>query len=200
MRYKIINGKIITPYRILREGVVVIENGKICEVSESPVEFPDAEIINAEGHYVSPGFIDLHTHGAGNSDFMDGTVEAFLTVAETHARYGTTGLYPTTVASTNEELFRTYEIYRKAKTLNGKGATFLGFHLEGPYFAMSQKGAQDAKYIRNPHPDDYMEILAAIDDIARWSTAPELEGSKGFAEALTARGILPAIAHSDAIY
>ena len=200
MRYKIINGKIITPYRVINDGVVCIENDRISEVSEQNVEFPDAELIDAGGHYVSPGFIDLHTHGAGNCDFMDGTVEAFLTIAETQARYGTTGLYPTTVASTNEELYKTYKVYCQAKALNSKGAAFLGFHQEGPYFAMNQKGAQDAKYIRNPHPDDYMEILNTIGDIARWSGAPELEGSKAFAETLVTRGILPAIAHSDAVY
>jgi N-acetylglucosamine-6-phosphate deacetylase len=65
---------------------------------------------------------------------------------------------------------------------------------------MNQKGAQDAKYIRNPYPDDYMPVLDASDDIARWSAAPELEGSKEFAEMLMQRNILPAIAHSDAIY
>ena len=200
MRYKIINGKIITPYRILAEGVVCIENGKLCEVSEQPVEFPDAEVIDAGGHYVSPGFIDLHTHGADNCDFMDGTVEAFLKIAEAQARNGTTGLYATTVASTNEELYRTYDVYRQAKAQHVGGAAFLGFHLEGPYFAMSQKGAQDATYIRSPHPDDYLEILANTGDIARWSVAPELEGSKAFAETLMARGILPAIAHSAATY
>ena len=200
MRTKIINGKIITPYRMFTGGVICIENGKICEVSEKNVDFPDAEIIDAGGHSVSPGFIDLHTHGAGNSDFMDGSVEAFLKIAETHARYGTTGLYPTTLASTNEELYKTFEIYRQAKALNTQGAALLGFHLEGPYFAMSQKGAQDAKYVRNPHPDEYRKILASTGDIARWSAAPELEGSKAFAETLMSRGILPAIAHSDAIY
>jgi len=197
---KIINGKIITPYRIIPSGCLCIENGKISEISEVEINCPGFETIDAKGNYVSPGFIDIHTHGAGNSDFMDGTVEAYLKIAETHAQHGTTGLYPTTLASTNEELFKAFEIYRRAKAQNTQGAAFLGFHLEGPYFAMSQKGAQDPKYIRNPHPDHYMAILDATDDIARWSIAPELEGSKAFAETLTARGILPAIAHSDAIY
>jgi len=199
-RYKIINGKIITPYRIIPEGYVYIENGKILEVSENNIHFPNAEIINAQGNYISPGFIDLHTHGAGGSDFMDGTVEAYLQIAETHAQHGVTGLYPTTLASTKEELLKTFEVYRQAKAQNTKGAGFLGLHLEGPYFAMNQKGAQDAKYIRNPHPDDYMAILDATNDIARWSAAPELEGSKKFAETLLQHNILPAIAHSDAIY
>lgn len=200
MRTKIINGKIITPDRILKNGFICIENGKICEVGENDIDFPDAKVIDAQGLYVSAGFIDLHTHGAGNADFMDGSVQAFLQVAETHARHGTTGLYPTTLASTNEELFRTLEIYRQAKEQNTRGAEFLGFHLEGPYFAMSQKGAQDPKYIRNPSPDEYRTILNSTHDIARWSAAPELEGSRAFAEELTARGILPAIAHSDALY
>jgi len=199
-RIKIINGKIITPDRILSDGIVCIENGKICELSEENIDFPDAKIIDAQGHYVSPGFIDLHTHGAGGSDFMDGTVEAFLQIAETHAQHGVTGLYPTTLASTGDELFKTFDIYRQAKAQNAKGAAFLGLHLEGPYFSMNQKGAQDPKYIRNPHPDEYLKILDATDDIVRWSSAPELEGSKAFAETLCARGILPAIAHSDAIY
>ena len=200
MKTKIINGKVITPYRIIPAGCVCIENDKICEISKGDVHFPDAEIIDAKGHYVSPGFIDLHTHGAGNADFMDGTVKAYLQIAKTHAQYGTTGLYPTSLASTNEELFKTFEIYRQAQEQNTEGAAFLGFHLEGPYFAMNQKGAQDPKYIRNPHPDHYTAILDATDDIVRWSSAPELEGSKDFAETLVARNILPAIAHSDAIY
>ena len=200
MRTKISNGKIITPDRILKNGFICIENGKICEAGEIDIDFPDAEVIDAQGLYVSPGFIDLHTHGAGNADFMDGSVQAFLQVAETHAKHGTTGLYPTTLASTNEELFRTLEIYRQAKEQNTRGAEFLGFHLEGPYFAMSQKGAQDPKYIRNPSPDEYRTILDSTHDIARWSAAPELEGCQAFAEELVARGILPAIAHSDAVY
>ena len=199
-RKKIFNGKVITPYRIIQNGCVCIEDGKICEVSECDIDFPDAEIIDARGNYISPGFIDLHSHGSGGSDFMDGTIDAYLQIAETHARHGVTGLYPTTLASTNDELFQTFEIYRQAKQRNTKGAAFLGFHLEGPYFAMSQRGAQDPKYIRNPQPDDYLAILDATDDIARWSAAPELEGSKKFAETLVSRGILPAIAHSDAIY
>ena len=200
MRIKINNGKIITPDRIIPNGCVCIENGKILETSDKDIHFPEAEIISAQGNYVSPGFIELHTHGAGGSDFMDGTVEAFLQIAETHARHGVTGFYPTTLASTNEELFKSLEIYRQAKERNKRGAAFLGLHLEGPYFSMNQKGAQDAKYIRNPHPSDYLPVLNASDDIARWSAAPELEGSKEFAETLVNRNILPAIAHSDAIY
>jgi N-acetylglucosamine-6-phosphate deacetylase len=199
-RIKIINGKILTPFRLIPDGLVCVEDGKICEVTGSNIDFPGAEVIDARGNYISPGFIDLHTHGAGGCDFMDGTVEACLKAVETHAQYGTTGLYATTLASTTEELLTTFDIYRQAAARNTKGAALLGLHLEGPYFSMKQKGAQDAKYIKNPHPDEYLKILAASKDIARWSSAPELEGSQEFARELVNRGILPAIAHSDAIY
>ncbi|MDR2232368.1 MAG: N-acetylglucosamine-6-phosphate deacetylase [Tannerella sp.] len=198
MKYKIINGKIITPGRIISGGCLCLENGKIRDLSETDVDFPNAEIIDVQGCYVSPGFIEMHTHGGGGCDFMDGTVEAYLHIANTHAQHGTTSLYPTTLASTPEELFRTFEIYRQAKVQNSRGASMMGLHLEGPYFAMNQRGAQDPRYIRNPHPDEYLPALDASDDIARWSEAPELEGSREFARALVSRGILPAIAHSDA--
>jgi len=199
-RIKIKNGKVITPNRIIPDGSVYIENNKIVEVSEKDILFPDSEIIDAQGNYISPGFIDIHTHGAGGCDFMDCTVEAYLKIAETQAKHGVTGLYPTTLASSNEELLKSFEVYNQAKKQNTKGAAFLGLHLEGPYFSMNQKGAQDSKYIRNPHPEDYLQILNATNDIARWSAAPELEGSKEFAKTLKKHNILPAIAHSDAIY
>ena len=181
-------------------GTVYIESGKIREVSEGNIEVADAQVIDAQGLYVSPGFIDMHTHGAGNHDFMDGTVEAYLKSAETHAAYGTTSLYPTTLASTVDELMHTFSVYNEAKSKNRKGASFLGLHLEGPYFSMKQKGAQDPKYIRNPEKEEYLSILQASNEIKRWSSAPELSGSKEFAETLRAFDVLPAIAHSDAIY
>ncbi|WP_455497949.1 N-acetylglucosamine-6-phosphate deacetylase [Coprobacter sp.] len=199
-RIKIFNGNIITPYRTITNGTIIIENGIIQEVTESLVEISDAETIDAGGAWITPGFIDLHTHGAGNHDFMDGTVEAYLQAARTHAAHGTTLLFPTTLTSTKKLLFETFDIYRKAKKLNREGAAFGGLHLEGPYFAMSQKGAQDPRYILHPDPKDYMEILEQSTDIVRWSAAPELPGALPFARELTQRHILPSIAHTDAIY
>jgi N-acetylglucosamine-6-phosphate deacetylase len=198
-KLKIVNGKILTPNRMI-SGTIYAESGQIREVSESNPEIPDAYIIDAKGCYVSPGFIDIHTHGAGNHDFMDGTLEAYLQIAKTHAAYGTTSLYPTTMASTMEELEQTFSVYKEAKTKNKKGASLMGLHLEGPYFSMNQRGAQDPKYIRNPDKEEYLMILKNAEHIARWSSAPELEGSKEFAETLRSFNILPAIGHSDAIY
>jgi len=196
---KIHNGKIISPYRIF-EGTVIIEGSKIREVVQGNVEVAGATEIDAKGKYISPGFIDIHVHGGGGHDFMDGSEEAFLKIAETHAQYGTTGLMPTTLTSELDELYHTLELYKQANQNNTKGAQFLGMHLEGPYFAMSQRGAQDPRYIRNPDPKEYMEILSRSNDIKRWSAAPELKGAIEFGNHLRSKGILVAMAHTDAIY
>ncbi|SDK14709.1 N-acetylglucosamine-6-phosphate deacetylase [Pedobacter sp. ok626] len=199
-RLKIYNGQIITPYKTIKQGTVLISDGKIVATQEGNLDFPDADEIDAKRNYISPGFIDLHIHGGGGHDFMDNTVEAFLGIAETHARYGTTAMCPTTLTSEKEDLLETLRIYEQADKLNDKGAEFIGMHLEGPYFALSQKGAQDPRYIRDPDPAEYKEILAASSIIKRWSAAPELKGAIEFGRYLKSKGVLAAVAHTDAIY
>ena len=217
------NANIILISRVIYGGYIVCEDGVISEYGEgtytvnpddpqsyslisksfggglSPEEY-DYTFIDAGGNYVSAGFIDIHTHGAGGFDFMDNTVEAYIGVAETHAKYGTTSLLPTTLASSNEELFKSLTVYKEANALNKKGSEFLGIHLEGPYFSDEQCGAQDPKYLRNPDPDEYNAILDFSDDIVRWSLAPELPGALDFGAKLRSRKILASIAHSNAIY
>ena len=197
---KITNGTLITPYRYVRGGTVVVEGGLIRGIHEGEVDVPGATELNAGGNYVAPGFIDIHVHGGGGHDFMDGTEEAFLKIAEVHARYGTTALVPTTLTAEKEDLLKTLDVYERARQSNSRGAAFLGIHLEGPYFAMSQRGAQDPRYIRNPDPEEYEEILAYSSSIVRWSAAPELEGAILFGRRLRQKGILAAIAHTDAVY
>ncbi|QMU26964.1 N-acetylglucosamine-6-phosphate deacetylase [Adhaeribacter radiodurans] len=199
-KLKLYNGRIITPYRIIPNGTILINEGKITAVSEGNIEVADAREIDVQGKYIAPGFIDIHVHGGGGHDFMDGTEEAFLKIAETHARYGTTAMLPTTLTSTHEELLQTLEIYEQADKNNKKGAQFLGLHLEGPYFAMTQRGAQDPRYIRDPDPKEYTDILARSASIKRWSAAPELKGAIEFGQYLRSKGILAAVAHTDAIY
>ena len=200
MKIKISNGTVLTPFRAIKNGTVVVEEGKIIGVHEDFVDVPEAEVIDAQGRYIAPGFIDIHVHGGGGADFMDGTEEAFLTVAELHARFGTTALVPTTLTAEKEDLLHTLDVYEKAHQSNTNGAAFLGIHLEGPYFALSQRGAQDPRYIRNPDPAEYEEILQYSSSIVRWSAAPELEGAIAFGQRLRQQGILAAIAHTDAYY
>ena len=195
------NAQLLLPDGRIVFGNLSFENGVITALSENEIAsgYSD-EVYDAAGNYLSAGFIDLHTHGAGGYDFMDGSEEAFLKAAEMHARHGTTSLCPTTLSSTNDELFETFDIYNRVKKKNFSGAQFLGLHLEGPYFAYNQRGAQDPKYLRNPSPDEYLKILDASDEILRWSLAPELEGALDFGKELRARHILPSIAHTDAIF
>jgi N-acetylglucosamine-6-phosphate deacetylase len=199
-KIKIHHARIITPYRTVDNGCLVIENGHISYLGERDIPVEDCLLIDALGYYVAPGFIDLHTHGAGGCDFMDGNAEAFCCAAEMHALHGATSIVPTTLTSTDEELKNTLEVYKIAKKANTKGSRFLGLHLEGPYFSMEQRGAQDPRYIRDPKPENYTKILGWSDDIIRWSAAPELDGALEFGRMLTARGVLASIAHSNAFF
>lgn len=197
----IYNGQIITVNGILPNGYVYIVGDKIAAIGERMMAVTaDVQLIDAGQRYVSPGFIDIHVHGGGGADFMDGTVAAFLTVAETHVKYGTTSLSPTTLTSDLENLFTILDAYKLANQQNHKGAQFIGVHLEGPYFSVNQRGAQDPKFIRNPDPAEYAQILAYSNDIARWSAAPELPGAIEFGKYVKSKGKILALAHTDATY
>ncbi len=197
---KIFNGKIITPDKIIDGGSIFVTGNTITAVSENNIEVEDAIEIDAHGKYISPGFIDIHVHGGGGCDFMDGNESAFLKIAETHAQYGTTAMLPTTLTSSKEDILQTLNVYEDANHNNINGAQFLGMHLEGPYFAMNQRGAQDPRYIRDPDPKEYIDILSRSSCIKRWSAAPELEGAIDFGRYVKSKGILPSVAHTDAIY
>ena len=109
-------------------------------------------------------------------------------------------MLPTTLTSTKELLLQTLDAYESANKKNINGAQFLGMHLEGPYISMNQKGAQDPQFIREPNPAEYKEILSKYSCIKRWSAAPELKGAIEFGRYMKSKNILPAIAHTDAIY
>lgn len=197
---KICNGQIITPYRIIPQGTIIVKDGIITSVSEGNPDVQGTVEIDAQGKYIAPGFIDIHLHGGGGHDFMDGSENAFIKAAEKHAEHGTTAMFPTTVAGDMDELREILSLYEKASKNNTNGAQFLGMHLEGPYFAKSQAGAQNPIYIKNPDPKEYMDIIEKFPFIKRWSSAPELDGSIAFGKYLVSKGILPAMAHTDAIY
>ena len=197
---KIINGNIITENEIISHGSILIEEGKIIAVEKGNIEGSDCTEIDATGKYVSPGFIDIHVHGGGGYDFMDESEEAFLNVAKLHAQYGTTSLLATTLTATKEGILNTLDIYNKVYQAPNEGAQLLGIHLEGPYFSMNQRGAQDPKFIRDPDPMEYMEILERSPHIKRWSIAPEKKGAIELGKILSKKGIIASMAHTDAIY
>lgn len=190
----------ILPSGKIEQGTLFVDHGKIAGIGERDEPFDEAPVIDARQQYVSPGFIDIHVHGGAGHDFMDGSVEAFLAIAQLHARYGTTAMLPTTLSASREELNATLDAYEQSVTRNDKGAAFIGMHLEGPYFAMAQRGAQDPRYIRDPDPDEYEAIIRRAPFIKRWSAAPELKGAFAFGDFMRAHGVLPAAAHTDAIF
>ncbi len=201
MKTLFINARVILRGEIIM-GSVLVENGKILTIQEGPWgDYPaDWKIIDAEKLYLSPGFIDIHTHGAGGCDFMDGK-DAIITASKSHMRHGTTTLLPTTVAVSREDLLKCTDDFKAAQREMKDGPHIPGLHLEGPYFSAEQKGAIDENFIRNPDPEEYKEVCErAGDSILRWSIAPERPGALEMGDYLAQRGILPTIGHSNAVY
>lgn len=201
MKTMISNGKVITPFRMIEKGTVVVENGVIVDIAEGDPPRYDSEVrvIDAAHKFISPGFIDMHTHGAGNAEVMDGTVEAIRIMCRTHAEYGTTSIVPTTPAARWEDIYRAVDAIREAQQNSG-GAQILGVHLEGPYCSAAEKGAQNPSFIKNPDPNEYLKIFDYWEGIKIMSVAPELDGGLQLGRELRKRGILAAIAHSNANY
>lgn len=129
---------------------------------------------------------------------MDGTPEAYHGASALHLRHGTTAMVPTTLAASKEELLRSFSVFERCRDGFADGAKLLGLHIEGPYIAKSQCGAQDPRFIREPDPAEYNELLDACPHILRWTIAPELPGAREMGLALLARGVLPSIGHSEA--
>lgn len=193
------NGRIILADRILDGYSVIVEDGVISDVTRGNTAAD--KVINLGGRYLAPGFIDMHTHGAGGHDFMDGTEEAIKGACMTHLSHGTTSIVPTTLTCLNSELFNFFEVFRKVKTGWHEGPNLLGIHLEGPFFNAAQAGAQDPKFLQLPTRENFMPILEAGGaDIMRISVAVELEGALELGEELKKRGVIAAIGHSDATY
>lgn len=195
------NANLILPETIW-EGYLIVEDNKIHTVGYGQ-DYPDLaydRTIDVGGKYLAPGFVELHSHGAGGADFMDGTLEAFTTACNTHLEHGTTTLLPTTLAADKDEIMRSIYCFRQAKdNLQGRCLYLHGLHMEGPYLNRQQCGAIDPQYIRDPKPEEYEEILEyGKGAIARWTFAVELEGAERFAKRLCEEGILPSIGHSNA--
>lgn len=196
----ITNARCIFPDGI-KEKTVVVKDGQIFDFPDDICPPPEAVVVDAQGKYLSPGFIDTHTHGAGGCDYMDGSCEAMITAAKTQLKHGATTIVPTPLAAAQEEILHTLRVYQTVKQSMKDGPHLAGLHLEGPYFAMSQRGAQPPQYIRVPKAEEYMEIMElAAGDIRIWSLAPELDGAMELIKVCQRSGIRTSVGHSDAAY
>lgn len=195
------NGKVILEKEIVKkdilidgENIVRIEDNIDCEIEN----LKDVEIMDCNEMFISPGFIDIHTHGGGGHDYMEGTKEAFIKATSLHFSHGTTSIVPTTVASTYDLTIKFLDDYKRLKDLKDIKPRLLGVHLEGPYLALNQKGAIPGKNIKDPDKNEYLSILNHSNDILRWTIAPERKNAFELGDELKSRGISASMGHSDA--
>lgn len=193
-RFIIKNGNVVFPNGV-HKADILIEDGIIQKIGT--IE-EDCDTVDADGLFVSPGLIDIHTHGGNGHDYMEGTLEAFKEAASLHLKHGVTSIVPTTVASDPEYTIEFLKRFDKIKNHPEIPARLLGVHLEGPYLSMKQKGAIPAQYIKNPDREEYLRILNTSPNILRWTIAPELEGAYELGDELFRRGINASIGHSSA--
>lgn len=198
MLKQIVNGHILTPQGWLDNGSLIIEDNTIKAVSNSDLHIEGAEIIDAKGCHVVPGGIEMHVHGGGGRDFMEGSEEAFRVAINAHMKHGTTSIFPTLSSSTVPMIEAACETCEKL--MNEKDSPVLGLHLEGPYFNPKQAGAQIPEWIKPPVAKEYEPLMEKHSCIKRWDEAPELPGSVEFIKACRKHNVLPAIAHTRATY
>ena len=193
----LVNGRILLPDRE-ETGAALLFDGKIRGLSAEPPA--DCEIIDAEGAYVSPGFVDVHFHGYLGEDASDGSAAGLRTMAEGVLKNGVTSFLPTTMTVPWEELEAALEAIRslrpETRSPDFPGAEILGCHAEGPFINPKKKGAQSEEAIL---PPDAERILPWADLIRLITLAPEMPGALACIEALSGR-MAVSVGHTDADY
>ena len=198
MKTLITNAHIISPGIDIVGGSVLIDGSKIAAVL-TPGETAEADkVIDACGNMLMPGFIDIHSHGAGGCDTCDCKVESIRTIADCKMKEGVTTWLPTTLTLGTKTLMDVCEVVKEyAAAPNGSKTP--GVHLEGPYINPKQCGAQNPAFVR---PADYeeVEMLNNIYPVLLISMAPEMPGAVDFIAKASAAGITCSAGHSAASY
>ena len=194
---RIKSDQIILEDRILN-GYVYFEDGIITDVTAE--ERPADEVFDMTGYYVSPGFIDIHTHGGGGYRF-EGSTEEIVHGCNFHLKHGTTSICPTVSAAPFAAMAESAQSIRAAMTDPRVKGTILGVHMEGPYLSAKQAGAQCPTHITPPMEEDYLPFIKEnADVITRWTYAPENDTDEKFVKTLQEYGIIASAGHTDAIY
>jgi N-acetylglucosamine-6-phosphate deacetylase len=190
--------KLVLPDRMI-SGSLWMENGRITAIRED--DHSDESLIDLQGQYLVPGFIDIHVHGGAGADFMDGTTAAFQTACRCHLKHGTTSLTPTSTVANFEEYQRFLQVCQELDGLKTTGSRNLGGHLYGPYFFPEAKGCHPARAFLTPHPDQDESLLKYAGKGLRTLTiAPELPGAKQLAQRAKQLGLLVTAGHSYATF
>lgn len=202
-RLALVNGRVLTPIRQIPNGTIIINEKTIEDCGfDGQVTIPDdAKVIDLKGLNVSPGFIDLHIHGAWGGDVMSASLTELEKMACGLVKTGVTSFLPTTLTAPFDKLEQVINcIEQAAERKNGNGAKILGVHMEGPYLNRNQQGAQNPEWIIKPNHKEYCAFLDRHPIIKRMSAAPEIPGGLELGLELQRRGIIASIAHSDATY
>jgi len=193
------NGTLIAPEGMRPDAGVWITGETIQQIGTHPPEHI-ADAVDAQGGYILPGFIDVHIHGGAGADTMDATPAALATLSRHCAAHGVTGFLATTMSATREALTAALEAIAAAQR-DGPlpGARLLGAHLEGPYLATEQAGAQPRAHLRPADPAEYRPWLAS--GVVRMLTlAPELPANHALIREASAQGICVVAGHTAATY
>lgn len=197
-RRALVGGRIVLPDRVAEGMALVVLEGRIAGLARPDDLGSDVERIDLAGGYAIPGMIDLHTHGALRVSFLDGSDEAFDTILREQLRHGVTGALATTSTAPLEQITACLERVRAHAGATAGRARLLGAHVEGPYFAAAQAGAQDPAHLRNPDDGSVEALLEFADAVRILSFAPELPGALSLTRRLVRCGIVPAAGHSSA--
>ncbi|MBR1983077.1 MAG: N-acetylglucosamine-6-phosphate deacetylase [Clostridia bacterium] len=195
MKNQIINAKIVTPNVVIKNGVLVINDGIIESIGKTPLK--SINTIDAEGKYLVAGFIDIHCHGGNGYDFMDATSTQMLEISKFHLSHGTTTLYATTMSDKMTSIESCLDTY---KTLydDDNLLTLNGVHLEGPWLSPSECGAQDTEKMGLPSQSELLRLIEKYPFIKRFSVAPELENGMEVGVLGKEKGLVMSVAHTDA--
>ena len=202
-----VNGRIVLSDSVLDSSILIVDRGLIEYVGPTLDRLPpNALVIDAAGCWIAPGFIDIHVHGGGGVDFMDGTVSAVRTALHTHACHGTTTLFPTTTTGSMHQIDSMLSAVRDVGTNLGSipesriaGSQIAGVHLYGPFFAPDKVGCHRQDGRRDPTPAEYDRYFES--KLIRIATcAAELEGAAHFYGTAREHGCLVTCGHSNATW
>jgi N-acetylglucosamine-6-phosphate deacetylase len=197
-----LRGNIILPDEVWNGGVVVLEGEHIVGVHLAGAAFPlqDTVLFDYAAHYISPGLIDLHLHGALGNDVMDGRTQGLEAIASHQARCGVTGFVPTTLAASLPSILAAVESVKTVQKLRPP-SEILGIHLEGPFLNVKKRGAQNPAFINDATASEIDSLLKAARGLKVILTlAPESGKNAGFIPALKKAGALISIGHTEATY
>ena len=192
MLTQIINGQILTPQGWLKDGSVLISDGKILEVTNSDLAVIGATVVDAKGMYIIPGFVAMNIHGGGGYDFKECTEEAFHGAVNAHMKYGATCIFPTLGPLPMTEIRKGVALCESAMAEKNR------LQLEGPYLNPKMAGSLLTDALKDPDSDEYKSLLESTNCIKRWDASPELPGALDFARYVRSKGLLAAVSHTEA--